>query len=213
MWANKTQRKRYNAQRRRRLAAMVPEERAQYNAKRNAQKRRWLAALTPKERAQYNARRRRGGRRGDGRFHHPLYNIWRGMIYRCTTPSKRDVRWYRGVKVCKRWRNSLATFAADMGPRPGPEYSLDRYPNPDGDYKPSNCRWATPPQQARNRRHNNMPRPVNKLKTKGVDRHGNGYRVVIYVHGKQKYLGTFPTIAQASAAYKRAARKAFGRAA
>jgi hypothetical protein len=69
---------------------------------------------------------------------------------------RRGPTWYlygdRGVSVCDRWRNSFAAFLADMGPRPGPEYSIDRYPDPFGDYRPGNTRWATPVQQQANRR-------------------------------------------------------------
>jgi hypothetical protein len=49
-------------------------------------------------------------------------------------------------------------FLADMGQRPPgmhgkhAAYSIDRFPKKSGDYKPSNCRWATKSQQMDNRR-------------------------------------------------------------
>jgi hypothetical protein len=84
---------------------------------------------------------------------HPLYNTWFLMVKRCYDPEcKRSERYGgRGIKVCSRWRESFRDFCEDIGPRPGPEYSIDRHPDPDGDYEPGNVRWATCAQQNRNR--------------------------------------------------------------
>jgi len=89
-----------------------------------------------------------------GLTHHPLYHVWSGMIDRTTKPEAGNYASYggRGIKVCERWlgASGLRNFIDDVGERP-PGTTLDRIDN-DGDYEPGNVRWATPKQQARNRR-------------------------------------------------------------
>jgi hypothetical protein len=87
----------------------------------------------------------------------PEHNIWLGIRKRCTNPADRVYPYYggRGIKVCQRWDN-FANFLADMGPRPSPQHSIDRYPNQDGDYEPNNCRWATRTEQMRNKSDNRL---------------------------------------------------------
>ncbi len=82
----------------------------------------------------------------------PTYRSWHAMRQRCRDPQVRNYRYYggRGIAVCERWSNSFQNFLADMGERPMGS-SIDRINN-DGNYEPSNCRWATASEQNRNRR-------------------------------------------------------------
>lgn len=82
------------------------------------------------------------------------YGPWRAMIERCENPNSSGFKTYgaRGIKVCKQWRQSFTTFLSDMGPRPSKQHSIDRWPDNDGNYEPTNCRWATPSEQRLNQR-------------------------------------------------------------
>lgn len=86
-----------------------------------------------------------------GKSRTPEYATWRSMLHRCTDPRDRSFARYggRGITICPRWF-ALDAFLEDMGPRPTSKHSLDRIDG-DGNYEPSNCRWATATQQSRNR--------------------------------------------------------------
>jgi hypothetical protein len=82
----------------------------------------------------------------------PTYRSWQSMLTRCEYPDSISYVNYggRGIKVCARW-HKFENFLRDMGARPKGK-SLDRYPDNDGNYELSNCRWATRKQQAIGRR-------------------------------------------------------------
>jgi hypothetical protein len=84
----------------------------------------------------------------------PEYVAWRSMKARCLYPSVQNYPRYGGIgiKVSSLWVDDFQAFLDHVGPRPSPKHSLDRWPNPKGDYEPGNVRWATAKEQARNRK-------------------------------------------------------------
>jgi hypothetical protein len=103
-------------------------------------------------------RRENGARMGastrkHGKSFTRLYRTWVQMKYRCHTPTSPDFARYggRGIFVAEAWRASFEEFSLAVGPAPSRRHTLDRLDNARG-YEPGNVRWATPKQQAANRR-------------------------------------------------------------
>ncbi len=84
----------------------------------------------------------------------PTYKSWRSMIDRCSNLKTSGYEDYggRGIIVCEQWRSSFEVFLEDMGVRPE-DSSIERL-DPDGNYEPDNCIWASDIEQNNNLRTN-----------------------------------------------------------
>lgn len=93
-------------------------------------------------------------RRNSDGYRSPTYHSWRMAKARCLQETQQNYPYYggRGITVCPRWLGKYGfwNFVQDMGLRPE-GLTLDRR-DPDKDYEPGNCRWATASEQARNKR-------------------------------------------------------------
>lgn len=137
------------------------------------------------------------------------YLTWQSMINRCYCKSNARYNRYggRGIEVCSEWKNSFEQFLKDMGNRPDGHYSIDRINN-DGNYEPSNCRWADAFTQAINKR----GAIVHSSKFKGVYYSNKRKRFIaqIQVNKKNMWLLSSKSEIECAAAYNEAAKKYFG---
>ena len=79
------------------------------------------------------------------------YATWRRIRVRCGDLNRHRYGG-RGIRVCARWQK-FENFYADMGPKPGPTYSIERIDNDRG-YEPANCKWGTLAEQNSNKSNN-----------------------------------------------------------
>jgi hypothetical protein len=81
-------------------------------------------------------------------LHESEYHSWYDMKRRCYDSRHVAFKYYggRGIVVCERWRQSFATFMADMGHKPDTMFTIDRK-DPNGNYEPANCQWLAKAEQ------------------------------------------------------------------
>lgn len=96
------------------------------------------------------------------------YKTWVGLRQRCDNPRDGKYMNYggRGISYDPRWKD-FKIFCLEVGIRPEGT-SLDRYPNNDGNYEKGNVRWATPKEQANNRREKALPTEASKSSSTGI---------------------------------------------
>lgn len=136
-----------------------------------------------------------------------IHNIWRGMKKRCLNPKSKSYKDYgaRGIRICDEWLNDFQAFY-DWAIANGysDSLSIDRIDN-DGNYRPSNCRWA----DRKTQNINQGGRKNNKLGLRGVhfDKNSQKYRATIVKDGIQITLGSFNSAEDAIKARKEAEEK------
>lgn len=132
-----------------------------------------------------------------GYRHSPEWRSWCHLRSRCNNPQDDSYHNYggRGIKVCERW-NSFGNFLMDVGVRPSPKHTIHRINN-DGDYEPSNVKWADHIEQHNGTRSNRIitvkgerMTVANASRKHGVNRLTIGYR--LYVGWEEERAATQP---------------------
>lgn len=147
-----------------------------------------------------------------GRRKDPVYQIWRGMLNRCSNSSDTSYQNYggRGITVCDRWNiskgGSFENFLDDMGECPE-GMTLDRI-DVNGNYCKENCRWTTYSEQNFNQR----IKKSNKTGVTGVWYRERDKKYVAYITNNKvrMFLGSFSTLEEATLVRKLAEIKYYG---
>ena len=137
---------------------------------------------------------------GNGNNHKRLYSIWRNIKTRCYNQNyvKRKDYGGRGIVMCDNWRTNFKEFESwALSNGYSDNLSIDRIDN-DGNYEPSNCRWATYSTQAKNTK---RLRADNKTGFRGVVFVDNKFLSQITVNKQRYNLGRYETAEKAAEAY------------
>ena len=86
-----------------------------------------------------------------------LYRIWGTMRHRCQNPKRKDYKYYgaRGIKVCEEWGDFSTFYEWAINNGYNDTLTLDRV-DANGNYEPSNCKWATMKEQGNNKTNNHL---------------------------------------------------------